>query len=184
MRINVASVERNPVIDMDPDSARAEERRAARPRLGGLGRGLAEILPTGESPSPESSAGDAGPELPADQHHLMFADLETIAEALGVDLCAYLYRPMGEGFRVVVTTRPDVAGAPDPFALLDLMRASVPSIDQTVTVGPYECTMITSSGRRSSGVLLIGKLREPLTPTKVRLAWRLCRLGALASVLD
>jgi hypothetical protein len=183
---------------MSADSVRAEARKDARRRLSGLGKGLAEILPTDGSVASEtfvlrhgaSRAVTDGPgpedsiDLPAEQHRLLFADLETVADVLAIDLCAYLYRPAGEGFRLVVATRPAAAPAPASFALLDLMRESGPSVEQSVSVDPYQCTMITTSGRRSSGVLLIGKLQGRLTSTELKLAWRLCRLGALAAVLD
>jgi hypothetical protein len=162
-----------------------------------LGKGLSEILPTANGLTPEShlplrGTGHVGngashpgdwTALGPEQHRLIVTDLGTIAEVLNVDLCAYLYRPVGEGYRLVGTTRPEAGARPDPFALFDLMRACHPEGPHNASIGRYECTMIASSGHRSRGVLLLGKLQLPLTPTEIRLAGRLCRLGALVPAL-
>jgi hypothetical protein len=107
--------------------------------------------------------------------------LEGLRAAVAADLSAFVYRLDGDGYRVIGRRPPAGAGL-DGFELLAAARAQLEAgrAFGEYAVGEVACIGVTSAGRRSRGVVLLGRIGEHLTTDEVRTVALLCQVvGAL-----
>ncbi len=110
---------------------------------------------------------------------LVAASLEVLRSLVAVDLSAFVYRVDGEGYRIIGRRPP--AGF-DAFELLTLARGQLEAGRGfgEYPVGDVECVGFASAGRRSRGLVLLGRIGERLTTDELRTVAPLCQvLGAL-----
>lgn len=110
---------------------------------------------------------------------LVAASLEVLRSLVAVDLSAFVYRVDGEGYRVIGRRPP--AGF-DAFQLLASARAQLEAGRGfgEYPVGEVRCVGFASAGRRSRGVVLLGRTGERLTTDELRTVAPLCQVfGAL-----
>ncbi len=136
--------------------------------------GLDALIP-GDGPgrAQGSSAASAG------YRDLVAASLEVLRSLIAVDLSVFVYRVDGEGYRAI--GRRPLAGL-DPFELLDLARAQLEAGRGfgEYPIGDVECVGFASAGRRSRGLVLLGRAGERLTTDELRMVAPLCQvLGTL-----
>lgn len=110
---------------------------------------------------------------------LVTASLEVLRSLVAVDLSAFVYRVDGEGYRAIGRRPP--AGF-DAFELLSTARAQLEAGRGfgEYPVGDVRCVGFASAGRRSRGVVLLGRIGERLTTDELRTVAPICQvLGAL-----
>jgi hypothetical protein len=110
---------------------------------------------------------------------LVIASLEVLRSMVAVDLSAFVYQVDGEGYRVIGRQPP--AGF-DAFELLTVARAQIEAGRGfgEYSVGDLCCVGVASAGRRSRGLVLLGRIGDRLTTDEVRAVAPLSQvLGAL-----
>jgi hypothetical protein len=110
---------------------------------------------------------------------MVTASLEVLRSLVAVDLSAFVYRVDGEGYRVIGRQPP--AGF-DAFELLAVARTQIEAgrgFGEHL-VGDLCCVGVASGGRRSRGLVLLGRIGDRLTTEELRAVAPLSQvLGAL-----
>jgi hypothetical protein len=158
----------------------------------GLGTALSSILSQGQAdPSRVARlhslipplAPASPPPAPAAFRDLVALSLDILEALLPLDFCAFLYRRTGEGFRVTGRRRTR-AHRFDGFQVLDAARAHLDAGEDAaeMVLGDTSCLAVSSSGRRSQGLVILGRTGARLEDDETRWAVPLCWL--LGSVLQ
>lgn len=155
-------------------------------RRGGLGTGLAAIIPAAAMAPPHPALATILSIPRSDDDHyavvahrdVILVTLEVMRETLELDYCAYLHQGVGDSTRLAVCSRPELSPAPDGFRLLGLMKRFVETDqpEQSVILPGCGGVLFLSSGARSRGVHFLPSVGTPLNGPARDAARSMCRL--------
>ena len=140
---------------------------ASERRRGGLGTGLAAILPSVADAAPHPALAMISKQTETDtssvgaaHSRLISATLSVMLEALDVDCCAYLHQRLGEGPHLAVCAN----RAPDAFDMLAEMKRELVNDDRekALALAGFDGVLVSSNGERSRGVHLVAVADVPL----------------------
>jgi len=144
-------------------------------RRGGLGTGLAALLPAAAGGPPHPALATIANIATSDKHRrtvpgrgdVTTATLELLREMLAVDTSAYLHQPLGESARLAVCVAPAMRQGPDGFELLRGMKTVLETNERerTLDLAGLSGALFVSNGPRSRGVHLIANAGRPLEPS-------------------
>jgi hypothetical protein len=158
----------------------------------GLGTALSSILSQGQvDPTRDARlhalippvAPAAPPPAPAPFRDLVTLSLDILEALTPLDFCAFIYRRTGEGLRVHGRRRAR-AHRFDGFELLDAATAQLDAGEDAaeVVLGDTYCLAVASTGRRSQGLIFMGRTGAGLQDDETR--WAVPVSWLLGSVLQ
>jgi hypothetical protein len=119
----------------------------------------------------------------------VYAGLDALRAAVPLDLCAYLHAPAGHGPQLFLAA-PDLSSidATEAFNVFTALRDALDAEneeDETILIGGYEALAIRTSGERSKGLHVVGRLESLFGDGERQILSRLSRaMGGIAHRLE
>lgn len=148
-----------------------------------------ELRPLFGTSAQERDDQTAGGDLGLLIQETVYAGLEALRAAVPLDLCAYLHAPAAQGPQLFLAT-PDLSSI-DPTEAFNVFTALRDALDaehdedETILLGGYEALAVRTSGSRSRGLHVVGRLDALFGDGERQALSRLARsMGGIAHTVE